>query len=240
MAANTVAELEIRMFAEMARLRKDMNDALGVVNKTAKGIEDAASQAKKALGALGIGISALGFVTMIRGSIDAMDKLNDLSKSTRITVEQLAGLNVLAKQSGTDLEGLAKGINKMSVEMGKNPEAFRALGITAKDSLGAFKQLADLFNSLTDINQRNALSNKIFGRSWAEMAPVLAEGGKRIGEIVEQGTKASGVTTEMAKQADLLNAHGRAASSSAARDCRRDAQGARGDARYSISVQYTH
>jgi hypothetical protein len=203
--AQSAGELEIRMFAEMARLRKDMNDALGIVNKATKGIEDAASQAKKALGALGIGVSAIGFVNLIKGSIDAMDKLNDLSKSTGITVETLAGLRVLAAQSGTDLDGLAKGINKMSVEMGKSPAAFRALGITAKDSLGAFKQLADLFNSLTDINLRNALAMKIFSRSWAEMAPVLAEGGKRIGEIVEQGTKFSGITKEMTLQADELN-----------------------------------
>lgn len=197
--------LEIQLLANVARLQSDMNQAKSSVTGAMKGIESAVGSAKAALGALGIGLSVVGFANLIKGSIDAMDRLNDLSKSTGITVENLAGLKLLARQTGTDLDGLAKGINKMSVEMGKDPEAFRRLGITATDNVARFRQLADVFNALPDISQRNALANKIFGKSWAELAPALSEGGDKIGEIVEKGAKASGVTGEMAKKADELN-----------------------------------
>jgi hypothetical protein len=157
------------------------------------------------LGALGVAASTAGFVALIKGSIDAADHLNDLSKSTALAVGDLAGLSLLAKQSGTDLDGLAKGVNRMSVEMGKSPEKFQALGITAKSTKVALQQFADLFNTLPDIQQRNALAQAVFAKSWAEMAPALAEGGKKIGETIEKGARLSASTKEMSAAADEFN-----------------------------------
>jgi len=197
--------LELQMTANLARLADDMGKAKSMVSGTMGNIEQAIARVKSAFAALGIGLSVGYFISLIKGSIDAADHLGNLSKSTHIAVGDLAGLRLLAQQTGTDLDGLAKGINKMSVEMGKDPEKFRALGITAKDNMGAFKQMADLFNQLQDINQRNALSNAVFGKSWAEMAPVLAEGSKHIGEVVEQGKRLSGITDPLVEQAKELN-----------------------------------
>src|SRR3990167_1256144 len=197
--------LEIEMFTNIARLVKDMAQVKSTVERSMKGIESAVSSAKSVLASVGIGLGVGYLVSLIKGSIDAADKLKDLSKSTNITAEDLAGLRLLAKQTGTDLDGLAKGINRMSVEMGKSPEKFKALGITAKDSVGALKQFSDLFKTLPDIQQRNALAQAVFSKSWAELAPVLSEGGKRIGEIIKRGTELSGVTKEMTDQADEVN-----------------------------------
>jgi len=160
---------------------------------------------QKLAGVLGVGLGAGYFVSLVKSSIDAADRLHDLSKTTGITVEDLAGLNLLAKQTGTDLDGLAKGINKMSVAIGKDPDKFRALGVTAKDNVEAFKQLADIFNLLPDIQQRNALAQSVFSKSWTEMAPALSEGGKKIGEVVEEGKKLSKMTESMGVNADKFN-----------------------------------
>jgi hypothetical protein len=197
--------LEIQMLANMARLQTDMNQAKTVVGSAMANIESTVASAKAALGALGIGLGVGYFVSLIKGSIDAADHLDKLHKSTNISVEDLAGLSLLARQTGTDIDGLAKGINKMSVEIGKDPEKFRALGVTAKDNKEAFKQLADIFNLLPDIQQRNALAQAVFAKSWAEMAPALSEGGKKIGEVIDKGAKLSGVTEEMVQQAHALN-----------------------------------
>jgi len=152
---------------------------------------------------IGISIAAAGALTAKAfGSIEFLQSLDDLHKSTGIAVEDLAGLNLLAKQTGTDLGGLAKGINKMSVEMGKNPDQFRELGVTATDSVEAFKQLADIFNTIPDISLRNALAQKVFSKSWQELAPALAEGSSGIAQAIEKGKRLSGITEEMTKQAD--------------------------------------
>jgi hypothetical protein len=197
--------LEIQMAANMARLADDMAKSKAVVGGAMKNIESAVAQAKSALGALGVGLGVGYFVSLIKGSIDAADKLGDLSKTTNIAVETLAGLRIAAKQSGGDLDSIAASVNKLSVEMGKSPEKFAALGVSAKDPLEAFKQLADIFVKLEDPQQRAAVMAQALGKSWAGAAPLLAEGGKKIGEMVEQGSRLSGVTSDMAKQADELN-----------------------------------
>ncbi len=197
--------LEIQMMANLARLAEDMRQAKSMVGDSMKGIESAVSSAKSALQTLGIGIGIHGLIELVKSTIDAADHLNDLRKSTNLTIDELSGLQVLARQSGTDMDGLAKATNRMSVEMGKTPERFKALGVTAKDQLGALKQVADIFNKLPDINQRNALAQAMFSKSWAELAPALSEGSAGIQAAVDKGKLLSGQTQQMAEDADKFN-----------------------------------
>lgn len=197
--------LEIEMFSNIARLANDMSEAKKVVGGAMGNIETSIAGAKKALQALGITLSVGYFLSLIKGSIDAMDKLNDLSKSTNIAVEELAGLRIAAKQSGGDLDSIAASINKLSVEMGKTPEKFAALGVSAKDPLKAFQQLSDVFVAIENPQQRAAVAAAALGKAWAGAAPLLAEGGAKIGEMVATGSQMAGVTAEMAQQSDALN-----------------------------------
>lgn len=193
--------LEIQMLANMARLSEDMAKAKGMIGT----VEAAAKSLNAVLGTLGVALGSASMLMLIKGSIDAANHLDDLSKSTNLTIDELAGLSVLAKQNGTDLDGLAKAIDRMSVAMGKSPDKFRQLGITAKDPLEALKQFADIFKILPDVQQRNALAQAVYNKSWAEMAPILSLGGQRIGEVIEKGSQLSGVTEEIAQQANSFN-----------------------------------
>lgn len=197
--------LEIELAANVARLSSDMQQARSVVGNAMQGIDRAVAQTKAALAGLGISLGVGAFTALIKGAIDAVDHLNDLSKSTGIAVEDLAGLRIAAKQSGTELEGVASAINKLSQNMGANGEKFKALGVTAKEPLEAFKQLADRFAAIQDPQLRAALGAEALGKSWATAAPLLAEGGAKIGQMVERGKALSGVTKEMAEEADALN-----------------------------------
>jgi len=181
------------------------SQVLGQAQAQFKGLGSTVDTLKSAFMALGLTMGVGGMVALIKSSIDAADRLNDLSKSTGITVETLAGLKVAAKQSGGDLDSIAQAVNKLAVNMGKDAEKFKALGVSAKDPLEAFKQLADLFVALRDPQQRAAVMAEALGKSWAGAAPLLAEGGRKIGEMVERGTRLSGVTKEMAEQADAFN-----------------------------------
>ena len=194
--------LEIEMVAGIARLQSDMNQAKSVVGSTMKSIEGAVASAKNALGALGIGLGVGYFVSLIKGSIDAMDHLNDLSKTTSIAVDQLSGLGLAARQSGGDLDSIAQSINKLSQNMGKDAEKFAALGVSAKDPLQAFKQLSDIFVQIQDPQQRAAVAAAALGKAWAGAAPLLSEGSAKIQEMVDRGMVLSGVNKENARQAD--------------------------------------
>jgi hypothetical protein len=146
---------------------------------------------KGTLEAIGVTLSVGYFAELIKSSIEAGDHLANLNKVTDLSVEELSGLQLLAKQSGTDIDGLAKAVSRMQVEIGKAPDKFRELGITATTGTGALKQFSDIFALLPDINQRNALAQAVFQRSWQEMAPILALGSARIQEVVDKGAQLS-------------------------------------------------
>lgn len=149
--------------------------------------------------------AATGLALLVTSAVDAQDALLDLSKSTALTVEQLAGIGFAAKTSGSELEDVAKGINKLSVAIAKDAEKFAQIGITAKDPLEAFQQLADVFVAIEDPQERAAVAAEALGKSWQTLAPLLSNGGEAIGDMVKRGTQLSGTTTESAERAAELN-----------------------------------
>ena len=191
--------------ADVARLRADMDKALGIVQRTAKGFDNAAAQMRNALGGIGGGLSAAAFGTWIKSAIDFQDQLNDLNKTTDIAVSKLAGISLMSKQTGSDLTGMAQAMNKLTLEMGKAPEKFAKIGITAKDPLEAFKQLSDIFTSIEDPQLRAAVAAEALGKGWASAAPALSEGSKAIGDMVTRGEELAGITELDAQMADAFN-----------------------------------
>jgi hypothetical protein len=197
--------IEIDMLANLARLSSDMAKTKTMVGGAMSSVERSVNMAKRALGALGIGISAVVFTRMIKGSIDAQAHLRDLSDQTTLSIRTLSGLDLAAKQSGGSLDSAADAISRLSRRMGADAEKFRRLGITAKDPLEAFKQLSDLFLQLDDPMQRSAVMAQALGKSWQGAAPLLAKGSAEIGRMVEKGRELSGITDEGTREASLFN-----------------------------------
>lgn len=200
-----IGTLTIEMAANVARLQKDMEAAKKTVGDAMSSISGYAKGAMAALAAVGAAMTASAFSNYVRGAIDAADKLNDLSKSTAISVENLSGLNLAAKQSGTDLDGVAQAVNKLSVHMGEDAEKFKLLGVTAKEPIEALKQMADVFVKIEDPQLRAAVGAAAFGKTWASIAPLLSEGGAKLQELIDIGKKYSGVTQEIADKSDKFN-----------------------------------
>lgn len=197
--------LEIELAAGLAKLNKDVAEAKGVLNTFARDTDRIVDGIKGTLASLGIGVGVGGLALLVKGAIDAQDNLNDLSKTTRVAVADLAGLGYAAKQSGSDLVTAAGAVDKLAQNVGKGSEKFAALGVTAKDPLEALKQLADATNALNDPQMRAAVLSEALGKSWEKVAPLLAEGSAKMGEMVEEGKRLSGVTAESAAAADEFN-----------------------------------
>lgn len=190
------------------RISGDTNDAeraLKSLGNEVIGLTGKMGSLTGVAGTLGGVLSISTFAGFIKGSVDAADHLNDLSKTTRLTVEQLSGVSLAAKQSGSDLTGTASAISKLAENMGKDGDKFAKLGITAKDPIEAFKQLADVFNAIEDPQQQAAFGATALGKSWKETAPLLAEGSARIGDMIAKGTALAGPIKVAAEQADLFN-----------------------------------
>lgn len=205
-----IATLTVDINAKLAGIQGDLGKVSRLAEQNAKRIESAFSGVGSAIkGAFaGLGASIVtGFLSdVVQRVVDAQDALVDLSKSTAISVETLSGLGFAAKTTGGDLDIIAASINKLQVNIGKDPEKYKQLGINAKDGYEAFKQLADIFVSIEEPEKRAAVAAEALGKSWAGAAPALSEGAKGFEALVSKGKEVSGVTAESAAKAAELNA----------------------------------
>lgn len=191
--------------ARLGNIAGQVDRVVDQLNRFQQRAETMSSRVNKAFSMLGVGLSVAGVVSFVKSGIDAADALNDMSLKTGIAVEKLSGFKLVTEQSGTNMDSFTAAANKLNVEMGKNSAAFAKLGIDAKDPADAFVQLATVMAGIEDPQQRAALGAKALGKGWAEMAPLLMQGGAALKAAVEQGAALNGVTTEMAKNADEFN-----------------------------------
>jgi hypothetical protein len=131
--------------------------------------------------------------------------MNDLSQRVGVGVESLAKFRKAAVTSGTDIDGVAKSLAKLSKGMyeaaqtgkGATAEALQELGISATDAAGKLKtadqvtlEIANKFKEMPDGVEKTALAMRLFGKSGAEMIPMLNMGGDAIDKLSVKMTKA--------------------------------------------------
>lgn len=194
--ATTVGEISIEIRAKMEKLQADMTSGKSTIDRGMKGMQDAAKVAAAYIGGLGVG----AFANYIKGAIDAAGALADLSQKTGVSAQTLSGLEYAAKMSGTTIEGVANGMKKLATNMyesadgtGETAEAFKKLGVSVLDSTGKLRgtdavmgDIATQFAGLEDGAGKTALAVKIFGKSGADLIPLLNEGADGIEALRER------------------------------------------------------
>ena len=164
-----------------------------------------------ALGSLVPLVSGVGLAAMAKGAIDAADNMNDLSQKTGVSVERLSQFDQAAKMSGTTLEAVGGamvklGRNLAESDTGPAAQALKQLGISATDANGKLKttdqvvlDVADRFAKMPDGAQKSALAIQLFGKSGADMIPLLNGGRKAVESLSVT------MTDKFAKGADEVN-----------------------------------
>jgi hypothetical protein len=191
------------------------------LGSTFKQVEGATQSLTSNLGPLSGALGALAPIATIGGlgalvgrTIELGDSMNDMSQRTGVSVESLARFRKAAATSGTDIDAVAKSLVKLSkglyetAQTGKGPasEALQTLGISATDAAGKLKtadqvtlEIANKFKTMPDGIEKTALAMQLFGKSGADMIPMLNEGGKAIESLSVK------MTAAFAKKADEYN-----------------------------------
>ncbi len=217
---NMNAALKIRADVDGGNKIVALNRGLTSLETSAKGVSGAmrgltgaSAGLSGALGTLAPLLSVAGLAGMVKGTLDAADSMNDLSQATGVSVEALSRFNKAAAVSGTNLEGVSKGLVKLNKAMvdaaagGKESAAtFQALGVNVKNADGSLKsadrvmlEVANRFKAMPDGAAKTALALRLFGKSGAELVPLLNMGGDAIDKM---STK---MTTAFAQKADEYN-----------------------------------
>ena len=205
--ADVVGENNIR------RLGNSMQGLQGQAKNAAMGF----NSLKGAVAGFGAAIagSALvaGLGAIVKKSIDAGDELFNLQAKTGVAANTLIGIGNAAKLADVDLGTLGKGLTKLNVNLVKAAEGnedlgrkFKSLGVSVKNSNGqvvpadkALKQIADRFADMPDGAQKAAAAVALFGKSGAELIPLLNEGAASMEKFTYK------IGEDFAARSDLFN-----------------------------------
>lgn len=160
------------------------------VGDAMSGLGGRASALHETLGAIGALAAVTVFATWVKGAIDATDAASDLSQKTGVAIQDLAGLELAYQMGGMEAGAFASSQVKLSKAIVDGNETLKALGISAKNLDGTLKSnkevlysVADSFASMEDGAQKTALAVGLFGKSGADMIPMLNGGSEGLREM---------------------------------------------------------
>lgn len=217
MAGNSViGALRVVLGADTAALEKGLKDARGSLGAFS-------ATAGKTMAALGASMAvALGGVAAgVRNVLAEADKLGKMAQSIGIPVAELSKLKYAAELSDISLESLGTAMGRLAKNMsevaggatGAASEAFKSLGISVRDSDGAMKsstailsEIAGKFEGFRDGANKTALAMALFGKSGADLIPMLNAGKTGLADMMAEAEKLGLVIdTKTAKAAENFN-----------------------------------
>jgi len=166
------------------------------------GMRDGVANNKLAFAALGAAVVAAGkqFADFFLAQVQVADALDETAQKLGISVSELSALQYSAKLAGVEAEALTGSIKIFSRNMadaangtGGAVQAFKALGVEAKNNDGTLKsqtqlmgEIADKFAATEDGAGKTAIAMDIFGRSGADMIPMLNGGSAALSEQADK------------------------------------------------------
>lgn len=205
------ATISVDLNARIAQFETEMKKATGSLDRfgtKSKSIGDSIGRN------LGLGISAVvvGFGALAKSTLDSADNLKDMSARLGVSVKDLASFKLAADQSGSSLENVGAGIAKLTKNIGlaeagnkQMAQALQELGITARDPKEAFFQLADAVKRIEDPSKRAALLSAVLGKSYADLIPLLSEGGEGLRKSAQESESFADAMARLAPHADQFN-----------------------------------
>lgn len=174
----------------------------------------------KLLGPAAIAAGGAFAIGMVRSVANTADELSKLSARTGVAVEDLSRLQYAAGLSGVSNETLTASIDKLSRGMadaangtGTAAEAFKAMGLSVKNQDGTLKsqsemmsELAEKFANYADGAEKTALAQQIFGRSGAQLIPLLNSGAQGLKDMADESDRLGNtISGDTAKAAERFN-----------------------------------
>lgn len=194
-----IGALRVVLGADTAALDKGLKDSQSGL--AAFGSTVAVGMAAAAAAVVAAGV-AIGIA--MQHTLDDMDKLSKASAKLGVPIEQLSALAYAADLSDVSFEALSKSVGKLSKNMveaaakptGDAANAFRALGVSVVDSNGKLRSsddvlgaVADKFSGLKDGAGKTAVSMAIFGKTGADLIPMLNDGRDGLKEMKDEAEK---------------------------------------------------
>lgn len=219
MAATMLGSLLVSLGFESSQFTSGTKKAqaqLSGFQKSMAGVSASAINMGKAL-AIGAGAAAVaGLGAVAKQAFDLGSSLSEAASKVGVTVEALQEMRFVAEQNGVSVETMDGSLNKMTKTLGelqlgnkKAAETFKQLGLSAQQMFGltptqSFEKIVGALSKIEDETVRAALGNKVFGRSYAELKPLVDLGAEGIRNAADEKRRDGVLSTEQAQKLDDL------------------------------------
>jgi lambda family phage tail tape measure protein len=189
------------------RVYKISVDGASAIKQLEK-ISDSASSIDKRMQQVGSALKAVFAVGAIVAGAKAVsdevlrvaerfDEMGKAAQKVGVAAETLSALKFAAEQSGVGFDQLQVGLKKMSVGLleledatSKSGSMLKALGVTTKDTAEtAFTKVAQKLSEMPDGFQKTAAAMAIFGKSGADLIPLLNEGADGVKKMTDRAAE---------------------------------------------------
>ena len=157
-----------------------------------KRMRDFEKQVKTAAAAVGAAVVGMGvaFGAAVQNVIAKADETEKAAQKLGVTGDALTTLRHAADLSGVSADQLSQGLTRLNKAAAEGNKAFDAMGISARDANGnlkasdqLLKEVAGKFAGYQEGAAKAALAQELFGRSGAELIPLLNAGSDGIAEM---------------------------------------------------------
>lgn len=196
------AKQELNDVGETAEKQESKFSKFGNALKTGLIAGGAAAAAKKI---------TEGIMDIATNAADAAGDLDDMAQRTGTSAEEFQKLAYAAKLSGMETSTLESAMIKQqkafadaSTGNEAMAESYSKLGINISEvgsSSEAFDMVIARLADMEDETQRNALASEIFGKSYAELTPLLNNGSEGINKLKQEAVDLGGVMSNEAVEA---------------------------------------
>ena len=181
-------------------IRNKLTTGLAAAQKQLSAFAATSAKIGAGMGAGAVGVIA-PVVAAVRSFADAGGAIDDISQRTGASAEAISGLGYAAKMSGSSIEDIEKGIRKMQQGIAGGSKVLEELGLDPATLSAAspdeqFAMIADKIAQISDPAERVTAAMEVFGKSGANLLPLLSTGSKGIDalrkEAKELGAEMSG------------------------------------------------
>lgn len=182
MAAATLGSLVLELGADIAKLRRDVGQATGVLQGFARTAQGIGNQIKGVFAGLGAG----ALVAAARNAAAFADNLIETADAVGLNAQRFQELQFAAQQSGVSAEQFATGLGRLAKQAGE-------AGIGTER---AFDLVLERMRQASTQSERVAVAMEAFGRSGRQMALAFGDGGAAAEEMAAKLRQMGGVLSE--------------------------------------------
>lgn len=216
MASSVIGALRVTLGLDSAEFTRGTKKAQVQMTGFQKSMSSLSASAASLGRGLAAGFAFAGVAGLASDAFAMASALQEAAAATGVTVEQLQRLRLAAAQNGGSAATMDAALSRLSATLGaaqtgsKQAEAaFKTLGISVNDLKGlnagdAFALIAEKIAAMKDPTLQAAAAKQIFGKSYADLIPLLKGGTAALDEATAASKRNGEISTEDAAKLDQL------------------------------------